>query len=212
MSTSDPFPSAFLRYLLCIGCEPTILPPHRPDLKPFVERFQRTLQEECTRHHRPTTVQAANDVLTTFNAWYNHQRPHQGLGRQLQPPARGLPSPTARVRLPDKVDPDAWLTHYHRHLFRRQVDGRGGIQLWKHDYYVGQRYAGQRCTVSLEATARQLHVEVNGTAVKQLPVKGLFGQILPYDAFLGHMLDEARSEWKTYLWRQQHARFMAAAR
>jgi hypothetical protein len=32
------FPSAFLRFLLCLGIHPNVCPPHRPDLNAFVER------------------------------------------------------------------------------------------------------------------------------------------------------------------------------
>jgi transposase len=40
--TSDDFPSAWMRFLLCLGVDVQVLPPHRPDLKPVVERFIRT--------------------------------------------------------------------------------------------------------------------------------------------------------------------------
>ena len=202
-STADPFPSAFIRYLLCLGCEPTVLPPHRPDLKPFVERFQRTLQEEGIRPYRPTTAQAANELLATYCRWYNYERPHQGEDNLLQPPGQRLPPPTTRPALPEWVDPDSWLAHYDKRQFRRQVDARGSVQLWKHNYYLGRCYTGQRCTLTLEAATRSLRVEVNAKVVKALPLKGLTGQLLAYDTFLGVMVDDARSDWKTYLWRQQ---------
>ena len=38
---------------------------------------------------------------------------------------------------------------------------------------------------------------------KSIPLKGLYGQILDYQDFLGLMSGEARSEWKDYLWRQR---------
>ena len=40
------FPSALLRFLLCLGVEPNVIPPHRPDKNPYVERFHRTLSQE----------------------------------------------------------------------------------------------------------------------------------------------------------------------
>jgi transcriptional regulator with XRE-family HTH domain len=33
------FPSALVRFLLCLGVEPNVIPPRRPDLNPHVERF-----------------------------------------------------------------------------------------------------------------------------------------------------------------------------
>jgi hypothetical protein len=47
------FPSALLRTLLCLGVEPVICPPKRPDKNPFVERYNRSYKYECILVHRP---------------------------------------------------------------------------------------------------------------------------------------------------------------
>jgi hypothetical protein len=104
--------------------------------------------------------------------------------------------------LPETVDPDAWLAHYDGRYYRRQVDSRGSIQLWKDNYYLGLPYAGQRCSVRLNAQTKSLQVELSGKVAKTLPLQGLYGYPIPFDDFLGLMVDEARSEWKEYLWRQ----------
>jgi transposase len=41
------FPSAFVRFLLCLGIQPTICLPHRPDKSCYVERLHRTYKYEC---------------------------------------------------------------------------------------------------------------------------------------------------------------------
>ncbi len=41
--TRDSYPSPFLRFLRCLGVEPVVCPPRRPDLKPVVERCIGTL-------------------------------------------------------------------------------------------------------------------------------------------------------------------------
>jgi hypothetical protein len=41
------FPSELLRFLGRLEVTPNVLPPDRPDLNPFVERFKRSLEEEC---------------------------------------------------------------------------------------------------------------------------------------------------------------------
>jgi hypothetical protein len=202
-SSTENFPSALMRFLLCLGCEPVVLPPQKPELKPFVERFQRTFKEECISHSRPVTAAAADEVLAPYGEWYNTERPHQGAGLDLQPPGRLLPPPTVRPRLPEQVDPDAWIRRYDGYDYRRHVDSRGAVQLWKQIYYIGQDYAGQRCALKLEAATHSLRIDVNGKFLKNLPLKGLVGSVLPYFDFLGRMIDEARSEWKTYLWNQQ---------
>jgi hypothetical protein len=40
------FPSAFCRFLLCLGIQPHICPPRRPDKNAYVERLHRTLNQE----------------------------------------------------------------------------------------------------------------------------------------------------------------------
>jgi hypothetical protein len=55
----------------------------------------------------------------------------------------------------------------------------------------------------LEAENKSLHVELTGKVVKTLPLKGLYGRSMAFDDFLDLMVDEARSEWKEYVWRQQ---------
>jgi hypothetical protein len=201
--STDGFPSAFTRYLLCVGCAVDILPPRRPDLKPFVERFQRTLQEECLDKHHPVTAAEADTCLQPYCQWYNQERPHQGKDLHDQPPQQRLAQAPVRPSLPEKVDPDAWLASYDQRCYRRHVDSSGTIQLWKATYYVGLAYANQTVLVRLDAAQRQIQVEVGRTRITSLPLKGVSGQVIDYQDFLGLMCDEARSEWKDYLWRQR---------
>ncbi len=101
------------------------------------------------------------------------------------------------------MDPDAWLEHYDQRCYRRHVDSSGTLQLWTYSYYVGLAYANQTVLVRLDAPQRLIHVEVGKTLIKSIPLKGLYGQVIDYQDFLGFMGDEARSEWKDYLWRQR---------
>ncbi len=201
--STDGFPSAFTRYLLCVGCAVDILPPRRPDLKPFVERFQRTLQEECLEKHHPQTSAEATTCLPPYCQWYNQERPHQGKDLHDQPPQQRFAQGPVLPRLPEQVDPDAWLEHYDQRCYRRHVDSSGTIQLWTYSYYVGLAYANQTVLVRLDAPQRLIHVEVGKTLIKSIPLKGLYAQVIDYQDFLGFMGDEARSEWKDYLWRQR---------
>ena len=105
------------------------------------------------------------------------------------------------MRLPEQVNPDAWLAFYDKRSYRRHVDSSGTIQVWKHSYYVGMAYANQTVLVRLDAPQGQLHIEVGQRLIKAIPLKGLYGQMVDFQYFLGLMSDEARSEWKDYLWR-----------
>ena len=201
--STDGYPSALTRYLLCVGCTPEILPPRRPDLKPFVERFQRTLKEECLDKYRPSNSSEANTCLPPYCQRFNQERPHQGDVNHDQPPALCLALGPTLPRLPEKVDPDAWLSHYDNRCYRRHVDSRGAIQLWKQTYYIGTDYLNQTVLVRLDAPQRMVHIELSRKRIKSIPLKGLSGLEMDYPDFLELMCDEARSEWKQYLWRQR---------
>jgi transposase InsO family protein len=85
------FPSALMRFLWCVGVTPHVIPPHRPDLNAYVERFHRTLGQECLQIHRPATLSQVAEFTEAFLTHYNSQRPSP---RTLvwQPPATaGLP-------------------------------------------------------------------------------------------------------------------------
>jgi hypothetical protein len=200
-AATDGCPSAFTRFLLCVGCAADILPPRRPDLKPFVERFQRTLQEACLHQHQPTTSAEAQPCLATYRQGYNQERPHQGKDLHDQPPAYRTAHSARLPRLPEQVNPDAWLAFYDKRAYRRHVDSSGTIQLWKYSYSIGLAFANQTVLVRLDAPQRQIHSAVNKSRLKTIPLKGLVGRLVDFQDFLGLMSDEARSEWKDYLWR-----------
>ena len=79
------FPSALLRMLLCVGVEPHVCPPHRPDKNADVERFHRTLGEECLRVQLPRTLEQVKEATESFLHHYNEERPNQArsCGNQL---------------------------------------------------------------------------------------------------------------------------------
>ena len=53
--------------------------PHHPQSNGKVERFFRTLDEECFAVHRPRSSKTRMRVLEDFLHYYNHQRPHLSL-------------------------------------------------------------------------------------------------------------------------------------
>ena len=46
----------------------------------LVERFFRSLKEECTWHHNFRNFSEANRFISRWLHWYNNERPHQSLG------------------------------------------------------------------------------------------------------------------------------------
>lgn len=192
--TMDKFPSAFMRFLLCIGVTPDVCPPRRPDRKPYVERFIRSQKAERIYPLRPATVAQTQRVLDAYQSFYNLERPNQAVSCQNRPPSVALEQVPYLPRLPQQVNPDAWLEHYHRQGFRRRVRSNGTVTVDKHNYYIGKRYHGQRVLLVLDAPSQQFEIWCGDRLLKSKPIQGLFHGELPLEDYVEMMLQAAESE------------------
>jgi transposase InsO family protein len=103
------FPSALVRFLLCLGVQPNVIPPHRPDLNAYVERFHRSLGQECLQVHLPRSREQVQEATESFLAHYNQERPNQARSCRTQPPRVAYPAFPTLPAVPQAVDPDRWL-------------------------------------------------------------------------------------------------------
>jgi transposase InsO family protein len=191
---SQDFPTALVRFLLCLGIEVNILPPRRPDLNGFVERYQRTYEEECLRLHRPDTLEAVQQVTGLFKWHYNTERPNQALTCGNRPPYQAFPHLPVRPGLPQRVDPDRWLHAYHAQRFKRRVRSNGTITIDKHSYYVQRALKGRYVVLCVDACKRRFEVEVDHQTIKSIPIKSLYNQELDFADYVEFIRQEAISE------------------
>ena len=70
----------FEQALKSAGIEHRLIRPRRPESNGKVERFIKTIDDECYRITRPASSKARVSVLKLFLEYYNHARPHQSLG------------------------------------------------------------------------------------------------------------------------------------
>ena len=54
--------------------------PYPPEQNGIIERFFRSLKEECVWQHTFQTFEEARRVIRNWMRWYNEARPHQALG------------------------------------------------------------------------------------------------------------------------------------
>ena len=193
------FPAAFVRFLLCLGVEPVICPPHQPQKNPFVARFHRTYEAECLRTKQPSTVAEVQAVNAWFHHHYNEQRPHQGLSCGNQPPCVAFPNLPRLPALPATVDPDAWLVYTRGRVYRRRITRNGSLQLARQQDYIGTESSGQLVAVTVRPAVKVLDVLLGQTVIKSLTLKGLYNQRLSLDDYLHHIGQEAESEYRHYL-------------
>ncbi len=193
-SSGRDFPSALRRFLLCLGIEPHICPPQRPDKNAFVERYHRSYNQECLQVHRPSTLQEVREVTERFVQHYNEERPHQGRSCKNQPPRVAHPTLPILPAVPETVDPDRWLQRLHGQAFARRIGSDGCVDVDLEPYYIKQALAGQSVVLLVNAHEKLFEVWHGGALIKQLPIKGLHGEVLPFDRYVTLIKQEARSE------------------
>ncbi|MBH0203935.1 MAG: transposase [Nitrospira sp.] len=54
--------------------------PYTPEQNGIIERFFRTLKEECVWQHSFQTIEEAGRIIRDWLHWYNEGRPHSALG------------------------------------------------------------------------------------------------------------------------------------
>lgn len=70
----------FEQALKSAGIEHRLIRPRSPESNGKVERFIKTIDDECFRVTQPQSSRARTGVLRLFLEYYNHARPHQSLG------------------------------------------------------------------------------------------------------------------------------------
>ena len=107
--TAKDFPSPLLRFLQCLGIEPRVCPPQRPDHtvpvpfreNPFVERYPRSFQYECQLIECPADLVSTVEVNRHYVHFYNFERPNQAVTCGNQPPRRKFPEKPGLPPVPD---------------------------------------------------------------------------------------------------------------
>lgn len=186
-------PSPFVRFWLCLGVTVNILPPRRPDLNAYVERYHRTYDEECLQVYRPHDLESVAAVTARFRQHYNEERPHQGLSCGNQPPRQAFPELPPRPGLPALIDPDRWLEVLDGKRFVRKVQANTEVKLDSLHYYVNQSLVGQRVSLIVHAAERVLAIEHSGKEIKRVPIQGIGQPPCTFDQFVEQLCEEART-------------------
>lgn len=193
-SSGRDFPSALRRFLLCLGIEPNVCPPQRPDRNCYVERYHRSYNQECLQIHRPLTLPEVRAVTEQFMQHYNQERPHQGRSCGNSPPRVAHPALPTLPPLPKQIDPDGWLASVDGQAFARKVDAHGCVQVDLQTYYIKQKLSGQHVVLFVNAQSRTFDVYLGSQQIKQVLIKGLQGEIMLFDRYVDLMREQARSE------------------
>ena len=84
----DPVFTAGVRDMLKhAGATPVRLPRRSPNLNAFIERFIRSIKEECLDRVIPLGEAHLRELIHEYMAHYHVERPHRGLGGAMIQPA-----------------------------------------------------------------------------------------------------------------------------
>jgi transposase InsO family protein len=206
------FRSALLRFGTCLGIEMDVCDPHHPEQNAYVERFHRTLKDECLQFAQPQTQQETREAMQDFEVFYHQQRPHQGRQLHDQPPISVLTEAKPLPTLPTMVDPLRWLAQEPQQVFRRRVDAAGRIKLDLKRYYVGKALHGQQITVHLNATEAKLVLLGENRIIKEIAVPSWSKDPVPFAVYVQQMQEQARAEHRlrSLQERQQRVRALSS--
>lgn len=127
--------------LRAIGVVPKTSRPFHPQTCGKVERFQQTLKKWLRRQPLAADLVELQAQLDTFADHYNHQRPHQGIGR-ITPAQRWAATPPAinlGIALPSPA----------RHV-DAVVLASGLVEVRPWRISIGRRWAGRRAHVDVD--------------------------------------------------------------
>jgi transposase InsO family protein len=88
MDRDGKFCPAFRAILKTEGVEAVLLPPRSPNLNAHLERFHRSLKEECLDRMIFFGEKSLQHAAREFLAHYHQERNHQGLDNQLLEPGK----------------------------------------------------------------------------------------------------------------------------
>jgi len=165
----------------------------------YVERLHRSLGQECLQIHRPATLSEVAELTEVYLSHYNSERPNQARSCGNQPPRMACPTFPALPKVPETVDPDRWLVQINKQAFARTIRADGKLTINREDCYVSRSLAGQRVTCWVNAAQKQFDIWQPGGGIKSIPIKGLYGQVMPFGEYVELMKREARSEYRQYL-------------
>jgi transposase InsO family protein len=140
----------FERQLRAAGVLKVNARPYHPQTCGKVERFQQT-EKKWLRARRPppATIEELQAALDAFTDYYNHDRPHRGIGR-VTPWERFSASPPAT--------PGEALPRPQRHV-RVVVNQTGKLDVRPWQIGLGLEYAGQAAEVVLDGTHATVFIE-----------------------------------------------------
>jgi transposase InsO family protein len=112
MDRDGKFSPAFRAILKSAGVEPVLLPPRSPNLNAHLERFHRSLKEECLDRMIFFGEASLRNAVQEFLTHYHAERNHQGLDNRLIEPGPKVGQTTGTIECRERL---GGLLRYYFH-------------------------------------------------------------------------------------------------
>ena len=112
MDRDEKFSEAFRVMLKQGGVEAVRLPPRSPNLTPHIERFMRSVKDECLHRIIFFGERAVRTAVVTFLGHYHQERNHQGLDNRLIEPGEEVGRTAGEVVCRERLG--GMLRYYYR--------------------------------------------------------------------------------------------------
>jgi hypothetical protein len=112
MDRDSKFCAAFREILKQEAVESVLLPPRSPNLTPHIERFMRSIKEECLWRLIFFGENSLRKAVREFLAHYHAERNHQGLENRLIEPGSEVGQTTGQIECRERLG--GLLRYYHR--------------------------------------------------------------------------------------------------
>jgi transposase InsO family protein len=135
MARDRKFCPSFRTFLKTDGVEPVLLPPRSPNLTPHIERFMRSLKQECLQRLIFFGEASLRNAVSQFVDHFHHERNHQGLGNRIIEPGPEVGKPAGEIECRER------LGSLLRYYCRKAVSFRWGcVKLFQRRGIVGCRH------------------------------------------------------------------------
>jgi transposase InsO family protein len=106
------FSRAFRGILRDAGVEPIVLPPRSPNLNAHLERFHRSIKEECLERLILFSEASLRHAVSGFLCHYHQERNHQGLENRLIEPGPEVGQVVGEIECRERLG--GLLNYYHQ--------------------------------------------------------------------------------------------------
>jgi hypothetical protein len=93
------------------------------------------------------------------------------------------------------VDPDRWVEVLDKQRYVRKIRPNGTVSVDGTSYYIDRTWQGRYVSLRIHAARRVFVVEYREQVLKELPLKGLVGDVLPVEEYIEQMKAEAQTQF-----------------